>query len=646
MQMTLAIDIETYSDIDLIRSGVYAYTTSPKFEILLFAYSFDDDEVKVVDLASGETLPNEIIVALEDENIIKTAFNANFERVCLTKFLNKRLSAKSWRCTAVQAASLGLPLSLEGVAQVLGLQKQKMKEGKDLIRYFSVPCKPTKSNGERTRNYPHHSLERWEVFKKYCAQDVEVEKAIRKKLERYPIINSEQEIYVLDQEINDRGVLIDTQLVEKAIECDNINKEDTYAEAKKITGLENPNSVIQLKQWLLENGVEVESLSKKSVADLAKDSEEDVQRLLNLRTQLSKTSVKKYEAIERALCDDFRVRGLLQFYGANRTGRWAGRLVQVQNLPQNHIKDLTLARNLVKEGEFETLYMLFGNAPQVLSELIRTAFIPKDNHRFIVADFSAIEARVIAWLAGEQWRLDVFNSHGKIYEASASQMFKVPIEEITKTSPLRQKGKISELALGYGGAVGALTAMGALDMGVKEDELQGLVTAWRQANPNITKLWWEIDKAVIKVVKEKSCEVVGKIKIYYERGIMFITLPSGRNLSYIKPRLETNKFGREGITYEGIGSTKKWERIETYGPKLVENIVQATARDLLAEAMINVDKKGYEIVMHVHDEIIVETQIGKGSLKEVCDVMSIAPEWAKGLPLGADGFECEYYRKD
>lgn len=646
MKRTLAIDIETYSDVDLVRSGVYAYTTSPKFEILLFAYSFDDDEVKVIDLATGETLPNEIILALEDEKIIKTAFNANFERVCLSKYLNKKLSAKSWRCTAVQAASLGLPLSLDGVAQVLGLQKQKMKEGKELIKYFSVPCKPTKSNGERNRNYPHHSLERWEVFKKYCAQDVEVEKAIRKRLQRYPIITSEQEIYVLDQEINDRGILIDTKLVEKSIECENIHKEDIYAEAQKLTGLENPNSVIQLKQWLLENGVEVESLSKKTVADLAKDAEEDVQRLLNLRSQLSKTSVKKYEAIERVLCADKRVRGLLQFYGANRTGRWAGRLVQVQNLPQNHIKDLTLARDLVKNGEFETLDMLFDNVSQVLSELIRTAFIPKENHRFIVADFSAIEARVIAWLAEEKWRLDVFNSHGKIYEASASQMFKIPIEEITKTSPLRQKGKVSELALGYGGSVGALTAMGALDMGVKEEELQGLVSKWRQANPNITKLWWDIDKAAIKVVKEKSFEVVGKIKIFYEKGIMFITLPSGRNLSYIKPRLETNKFGREGITYEGIGATKKWERIETYGPKLVENIVQATARDLLAEAMINVDKKGYEIVMHVHDEIIVEISKDKGSLKEVCDVMAIAPEWAKGLPLRADGFECEYYRKD
>lgn len=646
MQKTLAIDIETYSDIDLIRSGVYAYTTSPKFEILLFAYSFDDDETKVIDLASGETLPNEIIVALEDENIIKTAFNANFERVCLSKFLNKRLSAKSWRCTAVQAASLGLPLSLDGVAQVLGLQKQKMKEGKDLIKYFSVPCKPTKSNGQRTRNYPHNSLERWEVFKKYCAQDVEVEKAIRKKLDRYQIINSEQEIYVIDQEINDRGVLVDTKLVEKAIECDNIHKEDTYTEAKKFTGLDNPNSVKQIKQWLLENGVEVESLSKKSVADLAKDSEENVQRLLNLRAQLSKTSVKKYEAIERAVGPDKRVRGLLQFYGANRTGRWAGRLVQVQNLPQNHLKDLTLARNLVKAGELETLDTLFDNVPQVLSELIRTAFIPKENHIFIVADFSAIEARVIAWLAGEQWRLDVFNSHGKIYEASASQMFKIPIEEITKTSPLRQKGKIAELALGYGGSIGALTSMGALEMGVLEEELQGLVAVWRHSNPNITKLWWDIDKAAIKTVKEKTCAIVGRIKIYYERGILFITLPSGRNLAYIKPRLETNKFGREGITYEGIGATKKWERIETYGPKLVENIVQATARDLLAEAMINVDKKGYEIVMHVHDEIVVEAKSGDCSVEEVCDLMAIAPGWAQGLPLRADGFVCEYYRKD
>lgn len=642
----LAIDIETFSDVDLLKSGVYAYTASPHFEILLFAYAFDNEEVQIVDMASGEKLPTDVIEAITDEKIIKTAFNAQFERTCLSKYLNQKLSPKSWQCTAVQAATLGLPLSLEGVAQVLGLQLQKMKGGKDLIRYFSIPCKPTKSNGQRTRNYPHNAIDKWMIFKKYCKRDVEVERSIRNKLVKYPLTQSEQQIYVLDQEINDRGTFVDLQLVEKAMECDKLQKDNTFSQAQKLTGLDNPNSVAQLKQWLVENGVEVESLSKKAVSDLAKESEGEVERLLNLRLQMAKTSIKKYEAIERAVCPDGRVRGLLQFYGANRTGRWAGRLVQVQNLPQNHIKDLTLARTLVKNGDFDMLELLFESVPNLLSELIRTAFIPKPNHRFMVADFSAIEARVIAWLAGEKWRMDVFATHGKIYEASASQMFKVPIEEITKTSPLRQKGKISELALGYGGGVGALTAMGALDMGVKEEELQGLVTAWRQANPHITKLWWDIDKAAVKAVKEKTCVEVGKIKIHYERGIMFITLPSGRKLAYIKPRLEANKFGRDAITYEGIGTTKKWERIETYGPKLVENIVQATARDLLAESMVNVNEKGYEIIMHVHDEIIVEVPIGVGSLKEVCDIMGVAPKWAEGLPLRADGFECEYYKKD
>lgn len=643
---TLAIDIETFSDVDLQKSGVYAYTASPHFQILLFAYAFDNDKVQIIDLASGEKLSDEIITALTDENIIKTAFNAQFERTCLSKYLNKNLSPKSWQCTAVQSASLGLPLSLDGVAQVLGLTEQKMKEGKDLIRFFSIPCKPTKINGQRTRNFPHHALDKWKTFKTYCKRDVEVERAIRKKILKYPISDSEQEVYILDQQINDRGVLVDMEFVKKAIECDKLHKQDTFSQAQKLTGLENPNSVLQLKQWLLENGVEVESLSKKSVADLAKESYGEIERLLNLRLQLAKTSIKKYEAIERAVCPDGRVRGLLQFYGANRTGRWAGRLVQVQNLPQNHLKDLTLARNLVKNGDFNTLELLFESVPNLLSELIRTAFIPKPNHRFVVADFSAIEARVIAWLAGEKWRMDVFATHGKIYEASASQMFKVPIEEITKTSLLRQKGKISELALGYGGAVGALTAMGALDMGVAEEELQGLVTAWRQANPNITRLWWNIDKAAIKAVKERTFVEVGKIKIHYESGIMFITLPSGRKLSYIKPRIEPNKFGRDAITYEGIGVAKKWERIETYGPKLVENIVQATARDLLAEAMLRVNDKGYEIVMHVHDEIIVETNKGPEALKEVCDIMAISTAWAEGLSLRADGFECEYYKKD
>jgi DNA polymerase len=643
----LAIDIETFSEVDLQKSGVYAYTASPHFEILLFAYAFDDEEVQIVDLANGEKLPNEIITAIIDDSIIKTAFNAQFERTCLSKHFNKKLSPKSWQCTAVQSASLGLPLSLDGVAQVLGITEQKIKEGKELIRYFSIPCKPTKSNGERTRNLPHHALDKWKTFKTYCKRDVEVERAIRKKIGKYPISENEQRNYILDQEINDRGVSVDLELVAKAIKSDRLHKEDTFTQAQRLTGIDNPNSVEQLKQWLIENGVEVDTLSKKAVADLVKVSDGKVKKLLDLRLQLAKTSIKKYEAIERSVCPDERVRGLLQFYGANRTGRWAGRLVQVQNLPQNHLKDLTLARNLVKKGDFNTLELLFESVPHVLSELIRTAFIPKVNHRFIVADFSAIEARVIAWLAGEKWRMDVFATHGKIYEASASQMFKVPIEEITKTSPLRQKGKISELALGYGGSVGALTAMGALDMGVAEEEFQGLVTSWRQANPNITRLWWDIDKAAIKAVKERTFVEVGKIKIHYESGIMFITLPSGRKLSYIKPRIETNKFGRDAITYEGIGVAKKWERIDTYGPKLVENIVQATARDLLAEAMLRVNNdKGYEIVMHVHDEIIVETNKGPEALKEVCDIMAISTAWAEGLPLRADGFECEYYKKD
>lgn len=643
---TLAIDIETFSDVDLVKSGVYAYTASPHFEILLFAYAFDDEEIQIVDIASGEKLPTEIIKALTDERIIKTAFNAQFERTCLSKYLNQNLSPTSWQCTAVQAATLGLPLSLEGVAQVLGLTEQKMKEGKDLIRYFSIPCKSTKSNGQRIRNLPQHADEKWETFKTYCKRDVEVEKAIRKKIERYPISETEQRNYILDQQINDKGVLVDLELVAKAMECDSLHKEETFTQAQRLTGLENPNSVAQLKQWLIENGVEVDSLSKKAVGDLAKESDGEVERLLNLRLQLAKTSIKKYEAIERSVCPDERVRGLLQFYGANRTGRWAGRLVQVQNLPQNHLNDLTLARNLIKSGDFSTLEMLFESVPNVLSELIRTAFIPKPNHRFIVADFSAIEARVLSAIAGEKWRLDVFTTHGKIYEASASQMFKVPIEEITKTSPLRQKGKISELALGYGGSIGALAAMGALDMGIAEGELQGLVTAWRQANSNITRLWWDIDKAAVKAVKEKTTERVGKIKIQYESGIMFITLPSGRRLSYIKPRIEPNKFERDAVTYEGIGATKKWERIETYGPKLVENIVQAISRDLLAEAMVRLASKGYDIVMHVHDEVVIEAPMDVGSLKEVCDVMAIAPDWAEGLPLRADGYECDYYRKD
>lgn len=643
---TLAIDIETYSPIDLGKSGVHVYAASPEFEILLFAYTADDGPVEIIDLAGGETLPQELVKALQDPTVIKIAFNAQFERTCLSYYLGYKLEPSGWQCTAAQAASLGLPLSLDGVAQVLGLTQQKMKEGKDLIRYFSVPCKPTQTNGERSRNLPHHAPEKWKLFKEYCKQDVEVERAIRKKIEKYPLGVKEQEVYVLDQEINDRGVLVDTVLVQNAITCDALHQEKALQEFKDLTGLDNPNSVTQLKGWLEERGVEVNSLSKKDVEEMAGVAEGPTARALDLRLQLAKTSVKKYEAIARTVGVDGIVRSLFMFQGANRTGRWAGRLVQVQNLPQNHLNDLTLARNLVKAGEFELINLLFESTPHLLSELIRTAFIPREGNRFLVADFSAIEARVIAWLAGEKWRLDVFETHGKIYEASASQMFKIPIEEITKGSPLRQKGKISELALGYGGSVGALTAMGALEMGVHEDELQELVAAWRQANPNITKFWWEIDKAALKAVKEKTTVTVGRIILYYESGILFIKLPSGRKLSYIKPRLELNKFGREGLTYEGVGATKKWERIDTYGPKLVENIVQATARDLLAEAMLRVAGAGYEIVMHIHDEIVVDAPTDKGSLEEVCSLMGVAPEWAKGLPLRADGYECDYYKKD
>lgn len=643
---TLAIDIETFSDIDLVKCGVYKYTESFKFEIILFAYAFDSEEVKVIDILSGEKIPNEVIMAIESEKIIKTAFNAQFERVCLSRHLNLKLSANSWQCTAVQSAMLGLPLSLEGVGMVLNLEEKKMKEGKELIRYFSIPAKPSKSNGERSRNLPIHAPEKWEKFKQYCKRDVEVERSIREKLKKYPIPIIEQELYVLDQKINDRGILVDLKLVRNAIECDISYKDIAIREAKRISGLENPNSVAQIKEWLSDQGHEVESLSKKAVQEMIQETEGSVERFLELRTKLSKTSIKKYEAIERSVCKDKRVRGLLQFYGANRTGRWAGRLVQVQNLPQNHLKDLELARKLLKEKRFDDLDILFDSVPNLLSELIRTAFIPKSDSSFLVADFSAIEARVIAWLAGETWRMNVFSSHGKIYEASASQMFKVPIEKVTKGSNLRQKGKISELALGYGGSVGALKSMGALEMGLKEEELQPLVNTWRNANPNITKLWWEIDRAAIQVVKEKGMQQVGRIKIQCKSGILFITLPSGRNLCYVKPRLEENKFGREGITYEGVAESKRWGRIETYGPKLVENIVQGIARDLLAEALKNVDRAGYEIVMHVHDEIVVEAVGSEENLNEVCRLMAVAPKWANGLPLRADGFICDFYKKD
>lgn len=645
MGRILEADIESYSDVDLIKCGVYAYADSPAFEILLFAWSFDGGETQIIDLAQGEKLPAEVEDAIFDVSVTKTAYNANFERTCLSKYFGRYIPPESWHCSAVQAAMLALPRSLEDVGRVLGLDEQKMKEGKELIRYFCVPCKPTKANGGRTRNLPCHAPEKWELFKTYCKRDVDVEKSIRRKLHNFPIPESEMELYRLDQRINDRGVLVDMGLVKQAISCERLHKEVVTKRAYELTGLENPNSVAQLKGWLGDMGMEAESLSKKAVADMIAETDGEVEELLRLRLLMAKTSVKKYEAMERSVCSDGRVHGMLMFCGANRTSRWSGKIVQIQNLPKNYIPDLELARELVKQGRFEDIELLYDSTPNVLSELIRTAFIPKPGCRFVVADFSAIEARVLAWLSGEQWRLDVFTSHGKIYEASASAMFHVPMEEITKTSPLRQKGKLAELGLGFGGASGALVSMGALDMGLTEDELPPLVAAWRKANPHITQFWWDVDAAAVKAVTEKQKTKVGKIIFEYKSGILFIMLPSGRKLSYVKPRMAVNKFGRDGLTYEGISENKKWSRIETYGPKLVENIVQGTARDLLAEAMLRVEKKGYPIVMHCHDEIIAEVPEGIGSVDEMCEVMAVQPAWAEGLPLRADGYSCSFYQK-
>lgn len=646
MGRTLAIDIETYSDVDLISCGVYKYSSSPHFEILLIAYSVDDEETVCIDVANGEEPPKEFMEMLLDDTVTKTAFNANFERICFSNYYQHSFRPEAWRCTAVQAAMLALPLSLEGVGAVLGLDKQKMTEGKELIKYFCSPCKATKSNGGRTRNLPKDAPEKWRQFKTYCIRDVDVEKQIRQRLAKFPIPKREQEIYCLDQRINDRGIMVDRNLVNHAVACDLLYKETATARAYELTGLENPNSVSQLKFWLKEKGLEVDSLAKDTVKDLSMKAEGDVQEVLKLRLATSKTSVKKYEAIDRSVCAENRVHGLLQFYGANRTGRWAGRLVQIHNLPQNHLPDLELARALVSEGRYEEVELFYESTPNVLSELIRTAFVAKPGCRFIISDYSAIEARVLAWLAGEEWRLQVFETHGKIYEASASAMFHVPIEEITKTSPLRQKGKISELALGYGGAVGALTSMGALKMGLTEEELPGLVSTWRSANPHITAFWWAVDEAAITAVRDKKPSKVGRVSFEYKSGILFVTLPSGRKLSYVKPRMMQNKFGREGLTYEGIGESKKWMRLETYGPKLVENIVQAASRDILAEAMLRLEKEGFDIVCHVHDEVVLEVPDGKSSVEEVNEIMAVNPVWTEGLPLKAAGFESPFYKKD
>lgn len=645
MAQLMAIDIETYSDISLPDCGVHRYVASEQFEILLFAYSIDEGEIQVIDLASGEKMPEEIMDLLMDDSVVKTAFNAAFERTCINRYFGLSLPPEVWRCTAVQSAILALPLSLEGVGEALSLDKKKMSEGKELIRFFCMPCKATKANGGRTRNLPSDAPEKWEQFKTYCKRDVDVEMQIRKKLKNYPIPDREQVLYCMDQRINDRGIRVDTQMVSQAIACDLLYKEAAAKRAYELSGLENPNSVSQLKGWLSDKGIEVDSLAKDTVTELVGKTEGEVSELLKLRLAMSKTSVKKYEAIERAMCDG-RVHGLLQFYGANRTGRWAGRHVQIHNLPQNHMEDLELARSLVKEGRFDLVELLYPSTPEVLSELIRTAFVAKPGCRFIISDFSAIEARVLAWMSGEVWRLRVFSTHGKIYEASASAMFGVPIEEIGKTSPLRQKGKIAELALGYGGSVGALVSMGATKMGLSEEELPDLVSQWRLANPHITEFWWKVDAAAFKAVKERCAVQMDRLLFEYRGGILFIYLPSGRKLSYVKPRLELNRFGREGITYEGVGESKKWTRIETYGPKMVENIVQAVSRDILAEAMLRLEKAGFDIVMHVHDEVVLEVPEGVSSVEEVNELMAVNPSWTMGLPLKAAGFESAFYKKD
>ena len=647
---TLAIDIETYSSIDLRACGAYRYAEAPDFEILLFAYAFDEDPVKVIDLAQGEPIPSHVISALTDPTVIKTAFNANFERVCLAKHFDMELPPEQWRCTAVHALMMGLPGSLDGVAKALRLDDQKDAKGQYLIRYFSVPCKPTKANGGRTRNLPQHNPERWEHFIEYNRQDVIVEREIRNKLIKQQIPDFENQLWAIDQRINDRGVRLDAELVTQAIKLDTENQERLMSEAKRLTGLENPNSLDQVKAWIKERtGVTVTTISKETLPALIEQIDDiAVRRMLKIRREMSKTSIKKYLAMDRARCDDGRFRGMLQFYGANRTGRWAGRLVQVHNLPRNNLPDLTLARSLLKDGDFELIELLYGDVPGILSQLIRTAFIPSKGHRFIVSDFSAIEARVIAWLAGEQWRIDVFNSHGKIYEASASQMFGVPIEKITKGSDLRQRGKVAELALGYQGSVGALKQMGALDQGLSEDELPELVSTWREANPKIVQFWWDVERAALSAVREKrSVKLQHGIAFEYESGALFIRLPSGRRLVYVRPKIEKDeRFNKPKLTYEGVGTQGGWGRIDTYGGKLVENIVQAVARDCLAASIMRLHRAGYDIAFHVHDEVVLDVPRGTGSVDEVTEIMSQPIEWAKGLPLAADGFETDFYMKD
>ena len=660
---TLSIDIETYSDIPLQKSGVYRYCESPNFEILLFGYSADSGPVQVVDLACGEKIPADVLDALTDDAVTKWAFNASFERVCLSRYLRdlgisldpfhdkhplsqemaRFLNPESWRCSMVWAATMGLPLSLEGVGAVLGLEKQKLTEGKELIKFFCQPCAPTKTNGQRTRNRPFHAPDKWDAFKRYNLRDVETEMGIQQRLAKFPVPDQIWEEYHIDQEINDRGVRLDMELVRSAIDMDTRSRHELTTAMKRMTALENPNSVQQMKQWLSDNGMETESLDKKAVAELLKDAPAELREVLSLRQQLAKSSVRKYQAMENTVCSDSRARGMFQFFGAARTGRFSGRNIQLQNLPQNHLPDLAEARALVRAGDFAAVKLLYEDVPDTLSQLIRTAFIPKDGAQFLVADFSAIEARVIAWYAGETWRQKVFEKGGDIYCASASQMFKVPVEKHGINGHLRQKGKIAELALGYGGSVGALKAMGAIEMGLTEDELPPLVDAWRQSNPRIVEFWWAVDRAVMEAVRYKHSTSSYGLTFSCRSGMLFITLPSGRNLAYVKPKIGTNKFGGECITYEGVGATKKWERLDSYGPKFVENIVQATARDILCYAMRTL--RCCSIVMHIHDELVIEADPCI-SLDAVCEQMGRTPPWAKGLLLRADGYATPFYKKD
>ena len=646
MPVLMGIDIETYSSAPLPKCGVYRYCDAPDFEILLFSYAFDDEPVQTIDLASGETLPPEVISALKEPDVIKTAYNAQFERVCLSRYLGHWLDPHQWRCTMVMAAYLTLPGRLADAAGALGTTEKKMEEGKDLIRYFSVPCKPTKTNGGRTRNLPADAPEKWAVYRQYNAQDVGTERAIRRVLEKYPLPEQEWELYALDQQINDRGVRVDKKLVKNAIAVDAVFAQAAYQRAKELTGLENPGSVNQLKAWLADQDMPMESLARKIVQEKAAQTEGIVSELLNLRLELSKTSVKKYEAMARCVCRDGRIHGMMQFYGASRTGRFASRILNMQNLPQNHLPDLDLARELVKTGDEELLDTLFASVPGTLSELIRTAFIPKDGCRFLVSDFSAIEARVLAWLASEEWVLEEFRGKGKIYEASASRMFHIPQESIVKGNPnyeYRQKGKQATLSCGYGGGVGALKAMGAK---MPEAEMQPLVDAWRAANPNIVAFWGALDRAARTVIRRKTSARVGKVILYWQDDKMFMRLPSGRNLCYQSPHFTENRFGSDAIGYYAPNAAGQMVVQETFGGKLAENATQAIARDILAHALLMLEKSGYPVVFHVHDEAVIEMPIGQGSLEEACRLMAITPDWAKDLPLRADGYECAYYRKD